>query len=245
MKAYIQCGNNGLPYNMNTFSAMLGFEQMGIQTVLFSDKQDLIRAETADLVAGGVGRVKQFLEERGIIVDDIDYPESLSKYFGRRIWETASDSFLTGKQHFPIFIKPKQGKFFTGFVCNRETDIAGRFSPGENIPVYCSEVRNIITEWRCFVRYGKILDIRRYKGELGKTYSLKTVQSMVESFSDAPAAYAIDIGLTDNDETVIVEVNDGYSLGSYGLDPLLYAKLLSARWAELTGTKDECAFDIG
>jgi hypothetical protein len=25
---------------------------------------------------------------------------------------------------------------------------------------------------------------------------------------------------------------------------LLYAKLLSARWAELTGTEDECAFDI-
>lgn len=103
---------------------------------------------------------------------------------------------------------------------------------------------NFIAEWRCFVRYGDILDIRRYKGELGKTYSLKAVKDMVQSFLNAPAAYSIDIGLTDNDETIIVEVNDGYSLGSYGLDPLLYAKLLSARRAELTGTEDECAFDI-
>ncbi len=244
MKAYIQCGNNGLPYNMNTFSAMLGFQQMGIETVLFSDKQELSSVEVSDIVVGGVGRVKQFLEERGIVVNDIDYPDSLSAYFGRKIWETESDTFLAENNSFPLFIKPKQGKLFTGFICNNESDIAGRFSPKESISVYCSEVKNIITEWRCFVRYGKILDIRRYKGELGKIYSLKTVRDMVQAYIDAPAAYSLDIGLTENNETIIVEVNDGYSLGSYGLDPLLYAKLLSARWAELTETEDECAFDI-
>ena len=244
MRAYIQCGSNGLPYNMNTFSAMLGFQQMGIETVLFNDKQELTSAEISDIVVGGVGRVKQFLTERGIVVNDIDYPDSLSSYYGRKIWETTSDTFLSEKKNFPLFIKPKQGKLFVGFICNSEADIAGRFSPEESIPVYCSEVRNIVTEWRCFVRYGEILDIRHYKGELGKIYYLKTVKDMVRSYVDSPSAYSIDIGLTAENETIIVEVNDGYSLGSYGLDPLLYAKLLSARWAELTGTEDECAFDI-
>ena len=147
-------------------------------------------------------------------------------------------------KNFPLFIKPKQGKLFTGFICNSEADIAGRFSPEESIPVYCSEVRNIITEWRCFVRYGEILDIRRYKGELGRIYSFQKVKEMISSYSDAPAAYSLDLGITSEGDTLIVEVNDGYALGSYGLDPLLYAKLLSARWAELTGTEDECAFDI-
>ncbi len=194
MKAYIQCGNNGLPYNMNTFSAMLGFQQMGIETVLFCDKNELNSAETSDIVVGGVGRVKQFLEDRGIYVNDIDYPKSLSMYFGRKIWDTTSDSFLNEKKNYPLFIKPKQGKLFTGFVCNNESDIAGRFSPEESIPVFCSEVRNIITEWRCFVRYGEILDIRRYKGELGKIYSLKIVKEMVSAYTDSPAAYSIDIG---------------------------------------------------
>jgi len=244
VRAYIQCGSNGLPYNMNTFSAMLGFQQMGIETVLFNDKQELTSAEISDIVVGGVGRVKQFLTERGIVVNDIDYPDSLSSYYGRKIWETTSDTFLSEKKNFPLFIKPKQGKLFTGFICNSEADIAGRFSPEESIPVYCSEVRNIVTEWRCFVRYGEILDIRRYKGELGRVYSLQKVKEMISSYSDAPTAYSIDIGLTAENKTIIVEVNDGYSLGSYGLDPLLYAKLLSARWAELTGTEDECAFDI-
>ncbi|MBQ8961536.1 MAG: hypothetical protein IJ071_10060 [Ruminococcus sp.] len=43
---------------------------------------------------------------------------------------------------------------------------------------------------------------------------------------------------------MLIEVNDGYALGCYGLFYIDYAKLLSARWAELTGTEDECAFDI-
>ena len=243
MKVYIQCAGNKLPYNVNTFSAMLGFEQMGIETVLFCDKEELKNADVSDIVAGGVGSVKQFLEDRGIKIGDIDYPSSLSAYYGRKIWSTTSRSFLDNNTY-PLFIKPKQGKLFTGFVCNNEIDIAGRFSPEDDIPVYCSEVRNILVEWRCFVRYGKILDIRRYKGELGKVYSLQKVNEMIAAYNDAPAAYSIDIGLTSEGDTIIVEINDGYSLGSYGLDPLLYAKLLSARWAELTGTEDECAFDV-
>ena len=82
-------------------------------------------------------------------------------------------------------------------------------------------------------------------GELGVVYSLSKVKEMIASYTDSPAGYALDIGLTSDGETIIIEVNDGYSRGCYGLDPLLYAKLLSARWAELTGTEDECAFDIG
>lgn len=35
-----------------------------------------------------------------------------------------------------------------------------------------------------------------------------------------------------------VEVNEGYSVGAYGLDSIKHAKLLSTIWAELTGTDD-------
>lgn len=43
-------------------------------------------------------------------------------------------------------------------------------------------------------------------------------------------------------KTVLIEVNNTCSLGSYGLYCVNYAKLLSARWAELRGTEDECNF---
>ena len=54
----------------------------------------------------------------------------------------------------------------------------------------------------------------------------------------------MDFGVTADGRTLMIEVNDGYSLGCYGLLYLDYAKLLSARWAELTDTYDECAFDL-
>lgn len=52
----------------------------------------------------------------------------------------------------------------------------------------------------------------------------------------------MDFGVTDKGETVLIEVNDGFSIGLYGLFHIDYAKLLSARWAELTGTEDELNF---
>lgn len=34
----------------------------------------------------------------------------------------------------------------------------------EDYPVYCSEVKEIIAEFRVFVLYGEIIDVRRYGG---------------------------------------------------------------------------------
>lgn len=39
-----------------------------------------------------------------------------------------------------------------------------------------------------------------------------------------------------------MEINDAYALGCYGLASVLYAKLISARWSELLGVKDEYKF---
>lgn len=48
----------------------------------------------------------------------------------------------------------------------------------------------------------------------------------------------MDFGVTEDGRTILIEVNDGYSLGAYGLEPTLYTRLLTARWAELNGTDD-------
>lgn len=242
MKVYIQTNARNMPYNINTYAAMLGFEQMGIETKLFYSKEELKEIAVENIVVGGVGTVRGFLENRNIFIEDIDYPNSLQEYYGREIWESTVKELLAGNVEKTIFVKPKQGKQFNGFVYRTSKDLIGRVSAKQNVEIYCSEVLEIEAEWRCFVRYNKILDIKQYKGSLGKIYDLSKVERMIESFQKAPKGYGLDIGLTKKGETVIVEVNDGYSLGSYGLDPLLYAKLLSARWAEMTHTEDECNF---
>jgi hypothetical protein len=43
-------------------------------------------------------------------------------------------------------------------------------------------------------------------------------------------AYSLDFGIDENNIMKLVEVNDGHSLGSYGISAINYAKFLSARW---------------
>jgi ATP-grasp domain, R2K clade family 2 len=44
----------------------------------------------------------------------------------------------------------------------------------------------------------------------------------------------IDVGVIgETGRTAVVEVNDGYALGRYGLDPDAYVDLPEARWREL------------
>ena len=219
-----------MPYNVNAYCAMQGFEQMGFETVLFSEKEELKRVSPEDMVVGGVGIVKGFLKNQKILVEDIDYPKELQSYYKREIVSLTVSQLLHRDRNIPVF------------VYQSERDLIGRITPKQDAIIYCSDVIAIEEEWRCFVRYGEILDIRRYKGKLGLGYDMEIVQQMVAQYKQAPAGYALDIGVTKQQGTIIVEVNDGYSLGSYGLDPLLYAKLLSARWAELTKGEDACKF---
>lgn len=44
----------------------------------------------------------------------------------------------------------------------------------------------------------------------------------------------MDFGVTDDGKTLLVEMSDAYALSSFGLDSVLYTKILIARWNELT-----------
>ncbi len=52
----------------------------------------------------------------------------------------------------------------------------------------------------------------------------------------------VSFGIDENNTMRLVEVNDGHSLGTYGIGAVKYAKFLSARWAELTDTRDYANF---
>lgn len=238
MKAYIQANIMGMPINVSIFTAMEGFRQLGVETVLFNNLEELTSVADEDIVVGGVGTVKEYFRNRGCKIEDVDYPDDLVQYYGRKIWRTTSDDFLNNEINYPVFIKPVVGKVFTGFVCKEFKDLIGRIEPGENIDIYCSEVLKIRTEWRVFVRKSKILDIKRYNGELGTVYDLQSVKNMIENYKSSPPAYALDVAVTEDNKTVVVEINDGYSMGTYGLDPLPYAKLLYSWWAEKLNVDD-------
>ena len=145
------------------------------------------------------------------------------------------------ENNFPLFAKPIQTKLFTGKIMSEFKDFIGlKFD--ETVPVWCSEVINFETEWRCFIRYGEILDIRYYKGKWDNKIDLKMVSDAISAFKSQPKSFSLDVGIDVNGKCHLVEVNDGHSLGTYGIGPNTYAKFLSARWAELTDTEDFLKF---
>lgn len=244
MKVYIYSDKNGIPHNYNFMNAYQGFREMGFETILFNDEKKLRESSREDIVVGYVDTVRSRLFDFGITAPEMDYPDELQKYLGRKIRKTTLSEISNNPENWNVFVKPLEDKQFTGVVVRSPKDLIGCGIPGVDQAVYCSEIVDFVAEWRCFVRYGKILDVRPYKGDWRLHFDPKIIENAVKDFSSAPAGYSADLGLTKDGRTLLIEINDGYSLGCYGLLYMDYAKLLSARWAELTGTEDECAFDL-
>lgn len=242
MKVYIRKSFDNEIGSHNFYAAYDGFKQMGFEIRFFKNVEEIVDNNKEDIIVGYVDEVRKVLKQHGIITPEIDYPEELKEFLGRKVWTSKLSVIANNPDNWNVFIKPVEDKRFTGVVVRSTKDLIGCGTCGEDTDILCSEVVNFVSEWRCFVRYGRILDIRRYRGDWRKHFDPKIVESVVANFKSAPKGYAVDFGLTENGQTLMIEVNDGYSLGYYGLFNLDYAKLLSARWAELTGTVDECDF---
>ena len=68
---------------------------------------------------------------------------------------------------------------------------------------------------------------------------------MVDGFrkwEDRHATCSMDIEVirdsNGNKKTILIEMNDSYALGNYGLPSIFYAKIISARWSQLFNRED-------
>lgn len=241
-KALIQ-HRHGRAFGASAFSALLGFEDMGLEIVPFEpDDMSSIERGASDIVVGGVGAVRGALRTLGRDVPEICYPEELEPFLGRRVWRSMINAVSTCAGDWPVFVKPVRSKLFTGRLVASAKDLVGCGMCGEDAEVYCSEPVALVAEWRCFVMRGQILDVRPYRGNWRASFDSMVIEGAVAAYSSAPAGYGMDFGVTEDGRTLLVEVNDGYALGSYGLEHHAYARLLSARWAELAGVEDPCDF---
>jgi len=123
-------------------------------------------------------------------------------------------------------------KVFTGRVVNGTHDLIGIGLPFD-YPIWISEVVEFIAEWRCFVLDGRVLDVRPYTGDYHAQFDPSVIDKAISCWKDAPIAYGLDIGVTRDGRTLVVEVNDGYALGNYGLSPLNSINFHKARWKEM------------
>jgi hypothetical protein len=239
-KVYIRYKED-LPESEMMFSALVGFDARGTETAPFYGFGDI--EDIADLgpevgIVGYIGDVWRALRKLGKPKPEpLDYPHDLAYLLGRALAKeklgNVRDKGFLGLEG--MFIKPVNHKVFTGFVMTGSFNDSIRLAPyAPDEDVWLSPVIDFVSEYRCFVLRGEILDVRLYRGDWAKAPDRKTLEGAVEAWKGQPVAWTLDVGVTPRGETLLVEVNDGYSFGNYGLLATSYAQMLEARWEELT-----------
>jgi len=213
--------------------------ERGYKIVSF-DGNDLSTLENqniskSDICIASVQATSKFFELCNIKTPDyLGYPDELKKYLGRNIELV---KFIDLKNDFPYFLKPAYNiKLFTGDVVEKPVHLEylkNWDNCTDDTYVYKSEVVDFISEYRVFVSLGKIYGMKHYKGDFLKFVDVSVIQNMIDDYKTCPSAYTLDIGLTSNGETLLVEINDFWALGSYGLESRDYALLCARRMREI------------
>ncbi|HLP22144.1 MAG TPA: ATP-grasp domain-containing protein [Chitinophagales bacterium] len=181
---------------------------------------------------GSVDFVKRIAELLNIqLPTPLNIPEVLKPIIGRRIWITKKSELNI----FPCFIKPLDDvKLFTGFVVKSKEDL--QFIPELKEwdgMLWCSElISEIISEWRCYVHKGEVVNCSCYAGDALAFPDVEVIKSLISAYTDAPAGYALDVGVTGK-TTQLIECNDAWGLGYYGGNPSNYFNLVKNRWLEI------------
>ncbi|OJT17469.1 hypothetical protein BO221_46030 [Archangium sp. Cb G35] len=221
-----------------------GLQERGIPAELFTAKRLERRQLPLDretLVAGDVPSVLGALAQLGLEPPPTnDYPRSLELFLHRRLWTSTVRSLVAGIEDSsspPVFAKPRgRKKRFTGHVFGTQEDLLYLQRASLNTPILCSEVVRWLSEYRVFVIRGRIVGIRHYAGDKAIRVDEAEVERAVravEAAGEGTAAYGVDFGVLETGQTALVEWNDGFALGSYGLDRSLYTELTLTRWEEL------------
>ncbi|MCI1904304.1 MAG: ATP-grasp domain-containing protein [Enterococcaceae bacterium] len=234
MTVYIRDSEFPIEVSVNKYNVQVGFYLRGEEIVLYQSIHEIPALFKDDILIDYIYETRAILELMGIKIDETDYPTELEPFFGRKIRTGVLGEIVNNPDNWGSFIKPKQGsKTFTGRLVNGTQDLVGIGLPFD-YPVWISEGIDFKREWRTFVLNREVLDVRPYKGDYHYQYDAKVIDQAISAWSNSPIAYSLDIGVTADHRTLVVEVNDGYALGNYGLSPALAAQFFEARWHELT-----------
>ena len=236
---FIQKGSDGEILNPNLFAAFEGFSKKNYDIHFFTILPDT--TDRDDIVCGGIGTVRSAWRYMNVALPpELDYPAELTSYLGRKIWAGTLGEVrknLFSDQPLPYFVKPKlTHKLFTGKVLFSPRCLNETTQHDAEVAVWISEPVQFVSEYRMFVLRGVIHGCKNYYGSFEVLPDFDLVRAAIAAYTSSPVAYSIDFGVTQDGRTLLVEVNDGFALGNYGLDPFRYAQFIEARWDEVTGS---------
>jgi hypothetical protein len=111
-------------------------------------------------------------------------------------------------------------------------------SLADQTPVLAQQKVEFKSEWRAFVLRDKILHVAHVKGDPLLFPDRDAMIAASEAYTERPIAFGMDWGITPAGQTMLIEVNDGYSLGNYGMHGMMHTAMIEARWRELMDLPD-------
>lgn len=236
MKVYIQSNEDNLPHHFDAACALYGAIELGYDYKLVTyEWLDTINPQLfkTNLFVGSVEFMTKVFEKLGKsprVPDNSNRDEKIMSL------SEAKELVLSGEN---LFIKPKQIKLFTGSVITKDFISCLNPYPDDTEVIVSKPFENeIVSEWRCYVKKtlisDPIIDIRCYSGDPfvlpNKDYILEVFNENIPKY---PKAYTIDVGILSNAENVVIEYNDMWSIGNYGIDNSDYLNLLKSRYFEI------------
>lgn len=233
------CGTAAVGARINGYDAkpFVGFNGEG---KCIGVKQ--IDGDPANIIVGSVEAASIWLKDHGYDVptpidQKIVTSDDAKLFYKRNIEVVEHQDLHTIK--YPKFIKPYGTiKAFTGFVM-----MSGKLKDLEkNTYGYkglyqVHDVINFVSEYRMYIHKGKILGLCRDYGDFLTFPDKNRILEILEASPIEVSSYTIDVGVTDEGETLVIEFNDGWSLGNYGLDEDDYFNFVKDRWLEITNFK--------
>lgn len=190
------------------------------------------------LFVGTIPFIRAALMQSHLPFPDVhDYSDGIEPYLGRDIVELKLGQVRsmiqeTGESY---FIKPSRSlKKFPGIVTRDKCD--PRLPVGDSHYVYVSSVIDFETEWRAYIVDGEVEYLSHYNGNPSIIPRVKVISEVASMLKERHGMrfYGMDVGVVEG-QTLVVEVNEGFSLGLYGqFRPERYLALLQGRWNQLT-----------
>jgi hypothetical protein len=225
------------------YTAWKGFSHKAYPLDFF-EPEDLAQKQLVldkrTLVVGGTTTVHQALRQIGVEVPlPLNIPESLLPFAGRRISTMTLGelrSHFQAEARAAVFVIPLvHAKTIQGSVISHAADLRSLEHLDENLALQTSDVVAFSSEWRYYVHRGAVVGLAHYRGDWMIFPPAAMVQRAVAEHIPAPIAYSLDFGITSDGRTLLVEANDAFALGAYGLDAVVYATMLEDRWLEIVG----------
>ena len=241
---WIMVNSDGFPFTKNFYALYEGCKELGIDTKTYTPADiftDTIPYNRDNIVVGHIDQCRRHIKNiTGKDVPNLDYPKSLIRFMKRKFeirpLSSVYERMTIDENPEPIFVKSVSQKYITGFVCNNFGDFVKNCT-GISLEtlVYTSDVINIKSEFRTYIHRHQIMNSIRYKGDWDKAPRRSVIEDMLYAVRDEkmPVAYSLDVGILEDKSTVLIECNDGFALGNYGITSRTYAEMNIDRWNQL------------